>query len=216
MRALSPENVAALAQRRLVARDFLWIVARDRGNNSPQAVGFWSGVGNVSADVIDPDTGAVSTRTWYGTRTLIAIDGVPLVANMTAQTVAINLSQIADLVQQAVRLYDCKQARVEIFRGLFNPDSRLMVAPAFCRFVGFADDIDIKTPSEGEAGGVILTANSHTQEMMRSNPDTRSGASQRLRDPTDTFYDDTATVGQQEFFWGRKRGKVDGGKKAKP
>lgn len=213
MRALSSTNNAALAQRRLVARDFLWLVARDRGDNSSQPVGFWSGVGNVSADVINPDTGAVSTRNWYGASTLIGIDAVPLVANLTAQTVTIALNQIDNLVQQAVRLYDCKQGRVEVYRGLFNPDTRQMVAPAFCRLVGFIDDIELKTPSENSEGGVTLTVNSHMQEMFRSNPDTRSDASQRLRDPDDAFFVDAATVGEQEHFWGRKRGKVASNKK---
>lgn len=214
MRALSSANNTALGQRRLVARDFLRIVARNRGDNSPESACFWSGVGDVSADVVDPDTGATVTRTWYGTSTLIGIDAVPLVANLTAQTVTIAFSQIDNLVQQAVRLYDCKQGRVEVYRGLFNPDTRQMVAPAFCRLVGFIDEIEIKTPSEGNEGGVQLTVNSHTQEMTRSNPDMRSDTSQRLRDPDDTFFADASTVGEQEHFWGRKRGKVSGKKKA--
>lgn len=215
MRYLSEENADALAARRLVPRDFLWIVARDRDDNGPQSVGFWSGVGNVSAPIVNPDTGATNTRTWYGSGTLIGIDAIPLVANLTVQTVTITMNQIDDLVQQAVRLYDCKQARVEIYRGLLDPLTRLLVAPAFCRFIGFVDEIEIKTPSENEAGGVTLTVSSHTQEMTRSNPDTRSDASQRLRDSDDRFFADASTVGEQEFFWGKKRGKVDGRKRAK-
>ncbi|MDI7923410.1 hypothetical protein [Ferirhizobium litorale] len=207
-RNISAENALALAQRRLVARDFLWIVARDRTDNSPQTVGFWSDVGDVSADVIDPDTGLVETRNWYGSGTLIGIDAIPMVSNITVQPVKIVMSQLDDLVQQAVRLYDCKQARVEIFRGLLDPETRLMVAPAFCRFVGFVDDIEITTPPENDAGAVTLTVNSHTQELMRANPDTRSDASQRLRSSTDNFFQDAPTVGEWEFFWGRKNGKL--------
>ncbi|MCP8894304.1 hypothetical protein KYK29_05130 [Shinella daejeonensis] len=214
MRTISSANNAALAARLLLPRDFLWIVARDRDDNGPQAVGFWSDVGNVSADVLDPDTGAIVTRTWYGSGTLIGIDAIPLVANLAVQTVTIAMNQIDDLVQQAVRLYDCKQARVEIYRGLLNPLNRQMVAPAFCRFVGFVDEVDITTPAENQTGSVTLKCVSHTQEMTRSNPDTRSDVSQRNRVAGDRFYADVSTVGDQEFFWGRARGKIDG-KKAK-
>ncbi|NVP54452.1 hypothetical protein [Mycoplana rhizolycopersici] len=213
-RNLSYENSAALAGRRLVPRDFLWIIARDRVTGGPQASGFWSGVGNVVAPITHPDTGLPVERTWYGTGTLISIGAIPMVSNVTVQSVPIVMSQINDLVQQAVRLYDMKQARVEVYRGLLSPDTRLLVAPAFCRFTGFVDEIEIKTPEENEAGSVTLTCVSHTQELMRSNPDTRSDTSQRLRSATDNFFQDAPTVGEWEFFWGRKNGKV-ASKKAK-
>lgn len=213
-RNLSYENAVALAGRRLVPRDFLCIIARDRITAAPQSVGFWSGVGNVAAQVTHPDTGLPVNRTWYGTGTLISIGAIPMVSNITVQTVPIVMSQIDDLVQQAVRLYDLKQARVEVYRGLLDPDTRSMVSPAFCRFVGFVDEVEVKTPAENEAGSVTLTCASHTQELMRSNPDTRSDTSQRLRSETDNFFQDAPTVGEWEFFWGRKNGKV-ASKKAK-
>ena len=75
MRSISPTNLALLQARRLVARDFLWIVARERDTNVPVPVGFWSDVGNVSAEVLQSDTGGAVTRDWYGSGTLIAISG---------------------------------------------------------------------------------------------------------------------------------------------
>lgn len=208
MRNVSAENLAALEAHALVARDFLWIVARERGAGVPVAEGLWSDVGDVSAAVINPDTGLAVTRTWRGSSTLVAMDDIPLVANLTVQTVTIRLSQILERVNQLVRDYDCQQARVEVYRGLFDPNTRLMVAPAECRFVGFVDKIEIKTPSENEEGGVDLICASHTQEMTRSNPDTRSHESQLRRNATDTFYKDTAVVGDWELFWGSIKGKV--------
>ncbi len=208
MRGLSSANQAALAARQLVVRDFLWLVARNRYNGAPEPVGFWSDVGNVSAEVINPDTGQVEVRAFYGSGSLIAISDIPLVSNITVQSVDINMSQIDELVQQAVRLYDMKQARVEIYRGLFSPASRQMVAPAEPRFVGFVDQVRLRTPAENDAGEAVLTCKSHTQEMTRSNPDTRSDASQKLRDPTDNFYQDTSTVSDWELWWGSEKGVV--------
>lgn len=208
MRSISAGNQSALAARQLVARDFLWIVARNRSTGAPESVGFWSDVGDVTAEVINPDTGTVESRAFYGSGTLIAISDIPLVSNITVQSVQIDMSQIDALVEQAVRLYDLKQARVEIYRGLFSPVSRQMVAPAECRFVGFVDEVQITTPSENEAGKCVLTCRSHTQEMTRSNPDTRSDASQKLRDPSDNFYQDTATVSEWDLWWGSEKGKV--------
>lgn len=212
-RYISPENHAALQARHLVARDFLWLVVRDRSTGAQVTDGLWSDVGNVTADVINPDTGLVDTRNWYGSGTLVAVDDIPMVSNLSVQNVNIRLSQIDDRINDLVRLYDAKQGRVEIYRGLFDPESRQMVAPAECRFVGFIDQIEIKTPSENEDGSVTLVCASHTQEMTRGNPDTRSDATQKLRSSTDNFFQDTSTAGEWEVWWGSEKGKVPTQKK---
>src|SRR5690606_13800257 len=120
-RSISAANQAALEARALVARDFLWIVARDRDTGADVTDGMWSDVGNESAQVISPDTGLPVTRDFYGSGTLIQIDDIPLVSNITVQSVTIRMSQINERVEQLVRDYDCNQARVEIFRGSFDP-----------------------------------------------------------------------------------------------
>lgn len=208
MRSMSAGNQTALAARQLVARDFLWIVARNRSTGAPESVGFWSDVGNVTAEVLDPNSGQIKSRAFYGSGTLIAISDIPYVTGITVQSVQIDMSQIDEIVEQAVRLYDLKQARVEIYRGLFDPNTRQPVAPAEPRFVGFVDEVNVKTPSENDAGSTTLTCKSHTQEMTRSNPDTRSDASQKLRDPTDNFYQDTVVVPDWELWWGSEKGVV--------
>lgn len=208
MRSVSAEVAEALAAGKLVARDFLWIVARSRDDGSPVPDGYWSDVRPITCDVIDPDTGGTVTRSFSPADGLISISDIPLVSNLQVQTCTIRLSQVSDRVNQLVRTYDCKQAKVEIFRGLFDPETREIVAPAFPRFVGFVDEIPITTPAEGEEGDVELICKSHTQEMTRSNPDTRSDASQRLRSASDDFYRDTTVVGEWELFWGRSVGKI--------
>jgi len=207
-RSLSTANNTALQARNLVARDFLWIVARDRTTGADVPDGMWSDVGAITASIVNPDTGGTDSRSWTGTGTLIQISDVPLVSNITIQNVTIQLSQVSDHVNTLVRLYDCKQARVEIYRGLYDVSTRVMVDPATPRFVGYVDNIEIVTPTEGNSGSIILTCASHTQEMTRSNPDTRSDASQKLRNATDNFFQDVSTVGTWQMFWGKAGGAV--------
>lgn len=207
MRAISLANQLALSQRALVARDFLWIVARDRSTGAPAAVGFWSDVENVSALVLDPDTLLPVTRNYYGAGGLIEIEGIPAVSTIQVQDVTIQMSQLDEQVANAVRLYDIKQARVEIHRGLFDPVSRDLVAPALVRFVGFVNLVDIRTPRENESGGVQITCVSHTQELLRSNPATRSHEDQRYtRDPNDFFFVDAGVSHAWEYQWGAVQG----------
>lgn len=208
MRAISLDNQNALAQRALVYRDFVWIVARERDTGDPVSVGFWSDLENVSGVfVLNPDTGLPVARSYYGAGGLIEIDGIPAVSTIEVQDVNIRMSQLDEMVLQAVRLYDTKQARVEIHRGLFDPISRDLVAPAVVRFVGFVNQTPIVTPAEGGDGGVTLVCVSHTQELMRSNPATRSHEDQKInRSTTDNFFVDASVAFQWEFDWGAVRG----------
>jgi hypothetical protein len=208
MRNLAANNYAALSARRLVARDFLWLKVKVLNTTTPFEYGFWSDVGNVNAQMLEPNTGLAVSRNFEGSGSLIQISDIPLVANLSVQNTSIVMSQIDDGVANIVRGYDMKQAGVEVYRGLFDPDTRQLVSPAFCRFIGFVDNVNIQTPKEGEDGNITLTCASNTQEVTRSNPDTRSHDSQVLRRAGDNFFQDTTTVGEWEFFWGRKSGKV--------
>ncbi|TKT78430.1 hypothetical protein [Aquamicrobium sp. LC103] len=214
MRYLSPQNAAALAGRRLVARDFLWIVARDRSTGNPFPYGFWSDVGDVSAQVLLPETGVPTLRNFEGSGSLISVSDIVAVNNVTVRTVTVEMSQIDPAVENIVRGYDLKQAKVEIYRGLFSVSSRQLVAPAPCRFDGFVDEVEIRTPAENEAGSITLTCTSHTQEMTRANADTRSDDSQRKRLATDNFFQDVSVVGDWEMPWGTKSIKVEGAAKS--
>lgn len=202
MKQYSANTVAALAARRLMPRDFLWIEARDRVTGEPVQVGFWSDLANVSALVIDPDTGLPVSRDFYGSGSLISISDIPAIVGVSVENVTVTMSQLHDQVEEALRLYDCKQARVEIHTGLLDPDSRKLVDPAEPIFVGFIDTIEIKTPSENEEGAAVLTCASGTQELLRFNPATRSHADQQIRAPGDAFFIDAAVCGEWDHYWG--------------
>jgi hypothetical protein len=191
-----------------VARDFLWLVARDRSTGANFSYGFWSDVGDVQAPMLNPNTGLAETRNFEGSGTLIQISDIPLVANLTVQTIDVTMNQIDEAVNNIVRGYDLKQGQVEVYRGLFSPVSRQLVAPAVNRFIGYVDQIEINTPKEGEDGAVKMTCVSHSQEFTRYNPGTRSHEDQKKRDPNDDFFVDASTIGEREHFWGQKTGKV--------
>lgn len=204
MLALSTENTAALAARAVQARDFIWFTVRDRATGAPYSEGYWSDLHTVSAQVVSPVAGTV-TRTWYGAGALIQIGAIIRSANPVVQTVEIQLSQIDDRIADLIRGYDPRQGRVEIYRGLFNPLTGVLVSPGYARFYGFIDGTPITTPAEGGTGSVRVVCRSHTQEFSRSNPSIRSDADQRRRSATDDFYRDVSTAGELEIWWGQAR-----------
>jgi hypothetical protein len=118
------------------------------------------------------------------------------------------MSQIDELVLTAVRGWRVKGQPLQLHRGIFDPETRALVAPAFPRFVGFADPITLTRPAENQEGGIELRAVSHTRELTRWNPAVRSDADQKERSAGDRFYKYTSVAGEWELFWGRKQGRV--------
>lgn len=212
---VTPEIQAQLESGRLIIRDYAWFVARSRDTGGPVTEGIWSGVENVSAPILDVDTGTTIYRDFYGVGTLVSISPLAMVANLTAQSCTIKASQIHTEIERIVRDYDLQQARVELFRGLFDPATHQLVTAAVPIFVGFVDKVETLIPKEGEAGAVSISCKSHMQEITRASAETRSDAYQRLRNANDAFFVDADTVSDWEHFWGSERGKVDTQKKRK-
>lgn len=187
------------------ARDFIWITVRDRDTGDPHSEGYWSDVTDVQAEVVDPATGATVTRLFYGGAGLIEVAPITMAANLVVQTLEIVLSQLDDRVAELIRGYDPKQGRLTIFRGVINPQTGALLAPAAPIFYGRINEVEIETPAEGGEGGVTVRCVTATQEMTRSNPATRSDTDQRRRSATDNFFQDAGTAGQLEIFWGRAK-----------
>lgn len=206
MRTLDSAIVTALEDGRLKSRDFVWITARNRGSGDPETAGFWSDLGTVSAPVIDALTQSEVTRDFVGCGSAMVIGDLPLTSDLTVRELDIGLSQIDENIALMVRGYDVKLAPIQVYRGLFDPSTHRLVAPAAPRFVGFVDTMEIVTPKEGEFGAVTLKCVSQIREMTRSNPDVRSGASQRARSAGDSFYDYTQNVADWQIFWGQQKG----------
>lgn len=209
----SPAIQAALRAGVLVYRDFIWIVARDREDNSPVPVGLWSDVYNDYADVIDAYTGAVESRYFEGAGSLISVSDIISTVGVSVDTVTITVSQLHDRVAELIRQYDAQQARIDIYRAFYNAETNTQIEEAVSRFTGFIDFIDENTGAEGEESTTEITCTSHTQEALRSNPDTRSDSSQRIRDPDDNFFEGAETAHELEVFWGTQSGKAKADKK---
>jgi hypothetical protein len=201
MRGIPAAAQTALEQNVIRVRDFIRFTVRDRDTGDEVVQGYWSDVGTVEANVINPETQASEAATFDGAGSLISVGAVPLVSNLSVQGTSIELSQVSD-ANSIVRQYDAKQGTVEVFRGLFEMNSRTQISAAYPRFFGFINEPEILTPAENEEGGITLSCVAHTQELTRFNPATRSDAYQKQRSAADTYRRHSATVGTWEIKWG--------------
>lgn len=206
MRFVDTEELAAIQQRAIVARDLLWGTARDF-SGAPVTFGFSSFVRNLEIPVRDGRTGAVVNRTFIGLGGALKIGAIPLSADIMVRTVEIELPAIDAVVEQLVRGHDIRSAPVQIYRAYLDPDTRNQLAPAKPRFVGYIDGAPIETPPAGGTGRVRITCASTTRELTRASTDVRSHESQLARTGgADDFYIVTAVVAEWELHWGQARG----------
>lgn len=203
MRNIPVSTQALLEAKTLVTRDFMRITGRVRETGAPITEAFWSDLGDVSAWVMDADTGEPAEYQFKGVGSLIAVDPIAQVANLTVQTINIQFSQLDARINELLRAYDIKLAKVEIYRGEFDPETWTMVEPAASRFVGVVDGAPVETGPEGSEGSVSIQCVSSAQELTRGNPDERSHESQVLRAPGDDFFIDVTTAAEDVIFWGR-------------
>lgn len=196
----------AIERGAISSRDFMTVYARNRSTGEIVEDSLWSDMGDVTANVINPTTGAVETRNFYGSGNLVSISDIPLVSNLSVQNVTVQLSHLAANAETLLRGYDVRQSVVQIFRGLFNTETGQLVQAAFPRFSGFIDGASVTTASENEEGQTAFTCASHTQEVTRSNADTRSDVAQRVRDANDNFYEDSSTITEWKVWWGQEKG----------
>ncbi|MEO9612640.1 MAG: hypothetical protein ABJG86_09695 [Nitratireductor sp.] len=208
MRDADPAIVSHLQSRAgVVPRSFLWMVGKNRATGEPEAAGFWSDLDAITVTVIDGLTGTPVSRDYVGSGTLISVDPVPLVSDLTVRHIRIRLSQVSAEVAQAIRGYDPRLAHVEIHLGLFDPATRTLIAPPVPQFVGQVNGAPIRTPAVGQEGDITLVVASQTRELTRTNPAKRSDETQRRRGG-DRFRRYKDVAGQWEFFWGEKSGRI--------
>jgi hypothetical protein len=196
MRNVDSAVLAALAQRVLIARSFISIEAKEFETGAPAIARFWNDIGNVIAPVVDPETLEPVEHTFVGS------------GSLTVRKVTATLNQTNDIINDYVRGYDLKGAKVQIHRGLFSPANRGIVTAAEIRFVGEIDEVTINTPAVGQPGSISVTMVSTTRELTRTNSAKRSDEDQQQRAPGDRFFKYAGVAGEWEIFWGQASGKA--------
>lgn len=117
MRALLPANQAALLGSVIFPRDFLEITARDRVTGDPIIERLWSDRFDITASVVNPDTGLAFSAEFQGASGLVEADGILFVSNLTVQDLEIKFSAYGVDTDRLFRLYDPQHAPVRIWRG---------------------------------------------------------------------------------------------------
>lgn len=194
MLALSVDQQTALAQRAVMRRFFIWFDARNIITGDPEPVGFWDDVGDIEH----------SGRVYHGSGSVIQVSTLSAKGDMSIPGLQLTLSGIDPNSIALVRGESIAQVPVEVLLGIFDVGNHALVGSLFTYFTGFVDDCDIRTPEGGGTSTIIFTCESTSRALTIKRTATRSQACAQERDPTDTFYNDTAAQRDKPLYFGRK------------
>lgn len=199
MQSLDPAELAELEARAgVVARTLLWVVARDRATGDPEPLGLWDG------DDVQSFTIASEGRVYFGPA-LMPLPPIEGGVGLDVRMLRIPVPHLAPEVQQMLRGYDPRLARVEIHRALFKADTRALLAPPRRIFKGWVEEAPIFTAAEGAEGSAELVLASAARALTRVLPLYRADADQRARASGDRFREYASTAGLRDVWWGERQ-----------
>ena len=207
VRALDIATQSAIRARgALVPRNFVVFTTKNRSTGAPVIRGLWDDVEAVTLNVVSGETGDVVSRNFIGDGAILSIDPIPMRIGLEVRTIQMVLSPLNTAVQTILRTDDPRGAKVEIYRGLLDPATMLLVANPRIRFLGKINGAPIETPGVGGEARATLKIVSHTRELTRTNPAKKGDETQRLRSG-DRFRRYTGVAGEWAIFWGEKNDK---------
>ena len=188
----------------------LWIEARNRVTNAVEGLGLWTGEDTEEITALDLWTDSTATRTYQGAGGLLAVSGLQHTAGLEVRPVHVTVSALDATVTLAVRDYDARGARVQIWRRTLSPESGLPVGAPEPAFKGFVNRAPIPRPVAGGLATIELECVSAVRLLTIPNGRRKSDAAQRLRDPDDAFRQYKAVQKTVTVFWGMsdKRGEA--------
>lgn len=169
----------------------------------PTEAAFWTGFDTQSFQVESPDDDDTITRSYTGSVDL-QTGSIPLVSDLTIQTVSITLNALHQSVIDFIRGSDLRLGKVQIHDVVLDAVSRNPVAVAPLVFLGEIDGSPIDIPGVGSSeAGVTIRATSDVISMLaRTNPAKSSYQEQHLRSD-DEWGKYSATVSTWQVSWGQ-------------
>lgn len=205
MRGSDFDTVSALARSRhdgIVPRYLVSISARPLAGGDAELFCFWNGVLPVDIAVIGGRTGAVETRAFAADNALLEVGKIRLTSDLSIRPATFRLNPAHPRVKAMMDGYNLRLAPVEIHRGLLDVDTRLLVAPPRCRFLGFIETVPRRRAPVGEVGSLTFSCISETVQLTRTNPAKRSDETQKLRSG-DRMMKYAEVAAQWEIPWGQ-------------
>lgn len=206
MRDVDPALQAALENAPyvgLVPRRLVYMTGKSFTTGDPTSVAFWTGYDEATFTIESPDDDTDIVRAYVGGVDL-QTGSIPLVSDLTIQTISIGMNALHPQVQNFVRGSDLRLGKVQVHDVVLSSQSRNPVSTAALVFLGEIDGspIDLPGANDGEATVTIRATSDVISMLSRTNPAKASYQEQKLRSG-DEFAVYAATVATWQVSWGQ-------------
>lgn len=176
----------------------VWIVARDRSDQSPAPVGIWTGADSRSITI------GGTPRVYHGAGALLGLSDLVAAADFKVSEWSFQVSSLHDQVIEAIRLYDSRLAPVEVHLWQWDGETHQPLGDPVREFRGTIMDVDLPMPEEGGTATATVNCVSDSWRLTRGLTLTRSHAAQQARHPGDGFRKYNDISGAVQTVWGEK------------
>lgn len=205
--AYDVDTVTALASGQLIIRDFLTVFGKTLGGSAATFC-YWTGEDNIAQNVPPADGGTVESRNFVGGGTLLEVPAFADAVGLEVRSYTIGLDHISDAAGSPMDMvfgHNIRVARVEVHRGIFDPNTGNLVADPILIFFGRVDGAKLDDAAAGGEGGLSLEVVGSAVDLTKTNPAMESDEQQRLRSG-DRFRRWSDTVAMLEIWWARVKG----------
>ncbi|NOX39756.1 MAG: hypothetical protein GXP05_04380 [Alphaproteobacteria bacterium] len=198
MRTFDIPTQAIHSRSGVIARQMIWITAKNRTTGAPETIGFWNGADHEVVTI-----GGVA-RTYYGAGTMLNVPRIITEIGVKVRTHRITFSSIAPEVQIALRQYDARFAPIEVHRVLLDLDTRALVSEPHRVLKGQINKHPIPTKKPGDSATLTLEIVTSARALTRTLALKKSDESQQLRGG-DRFRKHADIAGEVITYWGEKK-----------
>ena len=149
-------------------------------------VRLWTGYGDRT----------INSNTYTGAGSLLNIEGLAEVADLSAKAITISLSGVAQELVSAALQEPYQRRRCKVFFGAVN------VADVVEVFTGSLNTMPIE--DSGETSVITATVDSKLVETEKASNLRYTSEGQKSRYSGDTFFDYVSAIQDAEIVWGRK------------
>ena len=174
MRSFDVPTQAILDGRQgIIARQLIWITAKNRSTGNPETIGFWNGEDHQVVTI------NAENRTYYGAGTMLNVPRIISEVGLKVRTLRITFSAIAPEVEIALRQYDARLAKIQIHRVLLDLDTRNLVSEPHRVFKGTINKHPIPTKRPGEKAELTVELVTSARSLTNTLALLKSNASQK-------------------------------------
>ena len=196
MRPVSATMLSYLQNPGSFRAEFLIVVnARDRTTGANYVTGFWTGDTNEAFVV------GGSSIIFYGAGALIEPPEIVYSAGLDVLAVDVKFSPLSEGFASAVRLYDVRQQRADMYRAFFDNSTEALIEEPHRIFKGRVDTVSIPDGEEGSASDATMTVVSSSRDLTRTFAAKHSDSTFRKRSG-DRFLRYSDTAGSVQIEWG--------------